>query len=255
MSGKNGITRRQALGLGAAAGAFTFIPARVLGRGGQAPPSEKMNLAFVGCGAAGRTQINSLKSQNIVALCDVDWREGAGRGMGGTAAALAKQYPDAKRYPDWRVMLHEMDKQIDGVVVSTPDHTHAHCVITALKMGKHVMCEKPLGHSVHETRAIMAAEKKYKKPVNQTVIQGHASEDCRAMVEWLRDGVIGDVQEVHFYQYETSAPGAAQLLRRRAKGQRRNSGPRRSELGSVDRTGALSQFQYDVSSQPVAVLV
>jgi len=202
MNGK-GITRREALTVGAA-GAFTIVSSAVVGRGSAAPPSEKMNLAFVGCGMAGRNQVNALNSQNIVALCDVDWRESTGgRGFVGTAAALAKQYPNAKRYSDWRIMLQEMEKQIDGIVVSTPDHTHAHCVMTALKMGKHVLCEKPLGHSVHETRAMMAAEKKYKKSINHTVIQGHASEDCRSIVEWVQDGAIGDVQEAHFYECET----------------------------------------------------
>ena len=117
---------------------------------------------------AGRTQINELASQNIVALCDVDWREyqqRPGPGAERAAVRVAKKYPSAKRFDDWRVMLQEMDKQIDGVVVNTPDHTHVHCVIAAMKMGKHVMCEKPLGHSVHETRAMMAAEKKYKKSI------------------------------------------------------------------------------------------
>src|SRR5678816_2093513 len=145
-------------------------------------------------------------SENIVALCDVDWREGSGRGMGGAAAAVAKQYPNAKRYDDWRVMLEEMDKSIDGVVVSSTDHTHAHCVITSLKMGKHVLCEKPLAHSIHETRAMMAAEKKYKKAINHTMVQGHASEDCRSIVEWVRDGAIGDVTEAHFYEIERASP-------------------------------------------------
>lgn len=206
MDGKDGMTRRRALTLGAAAGGFAFLPSQVLGRGGATPPSEKMNLAFMGVGMAGRNQINSLNSQNIVALCDVDWREGSGRGMGGAAAAVAKQYPNAKRYDDWRIMLQEMDKSIDGVVVSSTDHTHAHCVITALKMGKHVLCEKPLAHSIHETRAMMTAEKKYKKLTNHTVVQGHASEDCRSIVEWVRDGAIGEVTEAHFYEIERASP-------------------------------------------------
>lgn len=203
----NELSRRKALALGAGAG-FTFLSSRVLGRAGAAPPSEKMNLAFMGVGMAGRTQVNELSSQNIVALCDVDWREGSGRGMGGTAAAVAKQHPGARRFDDWRVMLQEMDKSIDGLVVSSTDHTHAHAVITAMKMGKHVFCEKPLGHSIHETRAMMAAEKQYKKVTTQTCIQGHASEDCRAIVDWVRAGAIGDVREAHIYEYETIRPGA-----------------------------------------------
>jgi len=93
MNNRDGMTRRKALALGAAAGGFTFLPSHVLGRGGQAPPSEKMNLAFVGCGMAGRSQIGSLKSQNIVALCDVDWREGSGRGMGAPRRPLRSSTP------------------------------------------------------------------------------------------------------------------------------------------------------------------
>jgi predicted dehydrogenase len=205
MDSTKGITRRRALTLGAVAGGFTFLPSHVLGRGGATPPSDKMNLAFMGCGMAGRSQISALKSENIVALCDVDWREGSGRGMSGAAVALAKQYPNAKRYDDWRVMLKELDKSIDGVVISSTDHTHAHCAITSMKMGKHVFCEKPLAHSIHETRAIMAAEKKYKKTINHTVVQGHASEDCRAVVEWVKDGAIGEVREAHFYQIERAS--------------------------------------------------
>ncbi|MEO8595459.1 MAG: Gfo/Idh/MocA family oxidoreductase [Candidatus Solibacter sp.] len=208
MNSKDGITRRKALALGAATAGFTFIPARVLGREDAPPPSDKMNLAFMGLGLAGRTQVNAMSSQNIVALCDVDWREGSGRGMMGAASAVAKQHPEAKRFDDWRVMLQEMDKSIDGLVVNTPDHTHAHAVIMAMKMGKHIFCEKPLGHSMHETRALMAAEKKYKKLTTSTCIQGHASEDCRSLVEWVRDGAIGEVREAHVYEYETVRPGA-----------------------------------------------
>jgi predicted dehydrogenase len=206
MSG-TGISRRKALALGAAAGGFTFLPSRVLGRGGALPPSEKLNLAFLGLGLAGRTQVNELASQNIVALCDVDWRESGGR-MIGSAAAIAKKYPSAKRFDDWRVMLQEMDKSIDGLVVSTPDHSQVHATLTAMKMGKHIFGEKPLGLTIHETRLLMAAEKKYKKLTTQTCVQGHASEDCRALVEWIRDGAIGDVREAHFYEYETIRPGA-----------------------------------------------
>ncbi|MFB3777187.1 MAG: Gfo/Idh/MocA family protein [Bryobacteraceae bacterium] len=203
------LSRRRALALGTAAAGFTILPPQVLGRGRVLAPSEKMNLAFIGCGMAGRTQINEMASQNIVALCDVDWRESSGgRGMIGTAASLAKKYPSARRFDDWRVMLQEMDKQIDGVVVSTPDHTHAQAVLTAMKMGKHVFCEKPLGISVQENRAMMAAEKKHKKVITSTCVQGHASEDCRAIVEWVRDGAIGDVREAHVYEYETIRPGS-----------------------------------------------
>lgn len=209
MKSTGSISRRSALAFGAAVSGFAILPSRLLGRGGALPPSEKLNLAFIGIGLAGRTQINELSSQNIVALCDVDWRESSGgRTMIGTAASMAKKYPSARRFDDWRVMLQEMDKQIDGVVVSTPDHTHAQAVLTAMRMGKHVFCEKPLGLTIQETRAMMAAERKYKKVITSTCIQGHASEDCRAIVEWVRDGAIGEVREAHIYEYETIRPGA-----------------------------------------------
>ena len=203
MIGKR-ISRRKALALGAGVGAFTIVPSHVLR--GAVPPSDKMNLAFMGVGMAGRNQINDMASENIVALCDVDWREGGGR-MVGTPAAMSKKFPSAKRYVDWRVMLEEMSSSIDGVVVSSTDHTHAHVTITAMQMGKHVFCEKPLAHSVHETRAMMAAEKKYNKVTTQTCVQGHASEDCRSIVEWVRDGAIGDVREAHFYECDKPRPG------------------------------------------------
>src|SRR5258705_6663113 len=96
-------------------------------------------------------------------------------------------------------MLQEMDKSIDAVLVCTPDHTHAVATITAMKMRKHVFCDKPLAHSINEVRTMMAAEGKYKVST-QTGIQGHASEDCRMMVEWIRDGAIGTVQEVHLFE-------------------------------------------------------
>ena len=188
MNHLDGMSRRRALALGTAAAGFTILPPHVLGRQGALAPSEKLNLAFIGVGMAGRTQINEMASQNIVALCDVDWRPsasgrapGGARGgpRGGTAAGIAAKYPSAKRFEDWRVMLQEMDKQIDGVVVNTPDHTHAQAVLTAMKMGKHVFCEKPLGISVQENRVMMAAEKKYRKVITSTCVQGHASEDCR----------------------------------------------------------------------------
>jgi predicted dehydrogenase len=204
MNASNLISRRKAVAFGAASAGFTFLPARVLGRGGMIPPSDKLNIGFIGLGTFGRTQLRQLASQNIAALCDVDWRE-TGRPF--SAAEVVKQYPAAKRFDDWRVMLEKMDKSLDAVVVSSTDHTHAHAAIAAMKMGKHVYCEKPLAQSIHDVRAMMAAEKKYPKAITQTGIQGHASEDCRSMVEWIRDGAIGDVRECHIYEHEVSRPG------------------------------------------------
>src|SRR5260370_40915132 len=102
-------------------------------------------------------------------------------------------------------MLEEMGKSIDGIVVCTPANTHAIAAITAMKMGKHVFCEKPLARTVGEVRAMMAAERKY-KVATQTGIQGHASEDLRSLVEWVRDGAIGDVKEVLLFEGARAQP-------------------------------------------------
>jgi predicted dehydrogenase len=194
-----GLSRRDLLS-GAAAAGFTFLPSRVLGRGGAVPPSDKLNVAFVGIGTRGSFDLREMANlqHNVVALCDVDWRPLEGREYP-TAIEIVANYPKAKRYDDWRVMLQEQDKNIDAVVVATANHSHAVVAINAMKMGKHVYCEKPLAHSVEEVRAMIAAEKKY-KVTTQTGCQGHSSEDCRMLVEWIKDGAIGDVREVHIFQ-------------------------------------------------------
>jgi predicted dehydrogenase len=194
-----GVSRRKLLA-GAAAAGFTFLPSRVLGRGGAVPPSEKLNVAFVGIGTRGSFDLREMANlgHNVVAICDVDWRPLKDRQYP-TAIEIAANYPNAKRYDDWRIMLQEQDKNIDAVLVATADHSHAVVSLTAMKMGKHVYCEKPLAHSVEEVRAMIAAEKKY-KVTTQTGCQGHSSEDCRMLVEWIKDGAIGDVREVHIFQ-------------------------------------------------------
>jgi predicted dehydrogenase len=190
------LSRRELFAGGAAA--FTFLPARVLGRGGPAP-SERLNVAVIGIGCRGEISVSELHNsgQNLVALCDVDWRP-LQNYTHPRACDVIKRFPDAKRYDDWRIMLHEQEKNIDAVVVAAPDHIHAFASLTAMKMGKHVYCEKPLAHSIYEVRALIAAEKKY-KVATQVGNQGHSSEDCINIVEWIRDGVIGDVKEVHLF--------------------------------------------------------
>ena len=193
------VSRREILA-GAAAAGLTFLPSRVLGRAGAVAPSDKLNVAFVGIGTRGSFDLREIANlqHNVVALCDVDWRPLEGREYP-TAIEIAADYPKAKRYDDWRKMLEEQDKSIDAVVVASTNHTHAVVSLTAMKMGKHVYCEKPLAHSVEEIRAMIAAEKKY-KVTTQTGCQGHSSEDCRMVVEWIKDGAIGDVREVHIFQ-------------------------------------------------------
>jgi predicted dehydrogenase len=191
------ITRRDLLAASTAVGSFSFFPARVLGRGGATPPSDKLNIAMIGTGGRGAVSLQNLKDQNIVALCDVDWRTESRSQF--PAGKVAAQYPAAKRYDDYRIMLEEMSKSIDAVVVATADHSHAHASILAMSMKKHVYCEKPLAHDMHEVRAMMAAAEKY-KVITQTGNQGHSNYDVRSLVEWVRAGAIGSVKEVHLFE-------------------------------------------------------
>jgi predicted dehydrogenase len=182
-------TRRQFVsGLTAASAAFMAVPGRVLGLDGFKSPNEKLNIAGVGIGGQGNSDINQMKSENIVALCDVDWAH---------AAHTFKQFPNAKRHKDFRKMLDEQ-KEIDAVVVATPDHWHAFVSMAAIKMGKHVYCEKPLTHSVWEARQIARAAREH-KVATQMGNQGQASEETRRLCELVWDGAIGPVREAHIW--------------------------------------------------------
>src|SRR5260370_39499112 len=196
--GVDGSSRREFLAAAVGSGAAGLSPSTGFAQSGAERPSEKINVAFIGiAGGYGNRALEELSSQNIVAICDVDWRTREQQNSRFVAPIeVAARHSNARRFDDWRKMLEEMDKGIDGIVVCTPDHTHAVAALTAMKMGKHVFCEKPLARTVGEVRAMMAAQKKYRVST-QTGIQGHASEDLRSLVEWVRDGAIGDVKEVH----------------------------------------------------------
>ena len=184
------ITRRTFLrGVGAGAAAFHVVGARVLGGAGQTPPSETLTLAGIGCGGQGGHDIHKIADlgQNFIALCDVDDNR---------AGNTYKHFPKAKTYRDFRKMLDAVEGEIDGVVVGTPDHTHAVAVMDAMKRGKHVYCEKPLAHSIWEVRELMKAARQH-KVITQLGNQGHASEHIRLFVEWVRDGAIGQVEAIH----------------------------------------------------------
>ncbi|MBC8469660.1 MAG: Gfo/Idh/MocA family oxidoreductase [Planctomycetes bacterium] len=183
------LSRRDFMGAAAAVTAFTIVPRSVLGGQGHIAPSEKVNIAGIGVGGQGGSDIRSLSSQNIVALCDVDWRHASG---------TFKRHPNAKKYKDFRVMLDEEDKNIDAVVVATPDHVHAVASMAAIKRGKHVYCEKPLTHSVYEARMIAKAAREH-KVATQMGNQGQASEGTRLMSEYIWAGAIGQVREVHVW--------------------------------------------------------
>jgi len=165
------------------------VPRHVLGGSGQTPPSEKLNIAGIGVGGQGGGDLNAVSSQNIVALCDVDW---------GHAAGTFRRYPKAQKYRDFRKMLDKEEKNIDAVIVATPDHIHAVASMAAIKRGKHVYCEKPLTHSVYEARMLAEAAREH-KVATQMGNQGQASEGTRLMCEYIWDGAIGPVREVHVW--------------------------------------------------------
>jgi predicted dehydrogenase len=166
------------LGLGAARAAAR--------RGG---PSERLNLAVIGCGGQGAENLKNVSSENIVALCDVDDER---------AADAFRQFPKAQRFRDYRRLLDTLHARIDAVVVSTPDHMHAPISKAALELGKHVYCEKPLTWGIAEARQLarLAGEKKL---ATQMGTQGMASDGSRAGVEAIRSGVLGDIKEIHVW--------------------------------------------------------
>jgi predicted dehydrogenase len=167
---------------------MTIVPRHVVAGSGTTPPSEKLNIAGIGVGGQGAGDIGAVAGgNNIVALCDVDSRH---------SAETFKKFPEAKSYRDFRKMFDEMEKQIDAVVVATPDHFHAVAAMAAIKRGKHLYCEKPLAHSVSEVRALMKAAKEH-NVVTQLGNQGHSFDTIRDFCEWIWDGAIGKVHTIH----------------------------------------------------------
>jgi predicted dehydrogenase len=153
-----------------------------------APANDRLNLALIGVGGRGRWFVDTMpKAANVVAMCDVNEQR---------AGDAFEVVPKARKFHDFRRMLETMEKEIDGVIIATPDHTHAVAAAWALKMGKHVYCEKPLTHSIFEARYLreLALEQGV---ATQMGNQGTASEAFRRAVDWIQAGVIGEVLEVH----------------------------------------------------------
>lgn len=182
------VTRRTLL-KGAAAGGVGLLILRDSRMAFAADANDKLNMAIIGCGGRGGGNLDGVSSQNIVALCDTDDNITAEKGKG---------FPNAKRFADFRVMLDKMGNQIDAVVVSTPDHTHATAAAMAMRMGKHVYCEKPLTHTIHEARVLRDLARKHKL-ATQMGNQGTAASGMREAVEAIRAGVLGQVYEMHVW--------------------------------------------------------
>ncbi len=186
---KKKMSRRDFMGAAAAAAAFTFIPRHVLGGRRYISPSEKLNVACIGVGGMGGSDVSQVRTENIVAFCDVDWKHAAG---------TFKRFPNVKKYRDFRRMLDKEGKNIDAVTVSTPDNIHAVAAMMAIKMGKHVYCQKPLAHDVFEVRQLTQAARKY-KVMTQMGIQIHAEDTVKLVVEIIKSGMIGKVRKVDIF--------------------------------------------------------
>ncbi len=220
------LPRRQFMRNAAAAtAAFALLPRGAQARPRKIAPSDRVNIAFVGVGGMGRANLQALSSQNIVALCDVDWsfvdsrfaditkqiENAQKRAQEATDAAareralqqvkdwqeLQPKLPKAARYTDYREMLAKQ-KNIDAVVIATPDHTHALIALAAMDLGKHVYVQKPLAWSVEECRRLAkrATETKLQTQMGN---QGHSSDDARLVNEYIQSGAIGTVTEVHVW--------------------------------------------------------
>jgi predicted dehydrogenase len=176
----------QQTGLGVG-GLMLGIPAIVRGQN----LNSRVNVACIGVGGKGESDVNDTAKcgANIVALCDVDAR---------TLDKMAVKYPDAKKFTDFRKMLTVMDKSIDAVVISTPDHMHGYAAMTAMNMGKHIYCQKPLTQTVYEARELVRVAKE-KKLATQMGNQGSAGDGLRRAVEVIQAGVIGNVHELHVW--------------------------------------------------------
>jgi predicted dehydrogenase len=220
-------SRRDFIRTAALTGAgLTIVPRHVLGRG-LTPPSDRLNVAGVGVGGMGKINLLNLGVENnIVALCDVDWdyagkawstlpddlkreeerlpkvtdaaaRKNSVERIASLKRIIAEDLPKMKRYRDYREML-DKQKDIDAVVVATPDHMHALVALAAMDEKKHVYVQKPLTWSVEEARRL-ARKAKESKVVTQMGNQGHSWDDGRRAVEWIQAGAIGDVREVHVW--------------------------------------------------------
>ena len=189
------LTRRQLLRNSALAGVGIWAARGGRGLAYNRSPNEKLNIALIGCGGRGAGNLKAVaETENIVALCDVDESR---------AAATYKKYGDVNKFADFRKMLDEMHQQIDAVIVATPDHCHAPAAVRAMRLRKHVYCEKPLCWSVKEARLMRNTAAEF-KVATQMGNQGTATDGFRRGVEVLRAGAIGQVRQMHIW---TNRPG------------------------------------------------
>ena len=184
------LNRRQFMGTAASASAgITILPSTVIAGLGHKAPSDKLNIAGIGIGGRGFGNLKKLETENIVALCDVDWNY---------SQRVFDHFPKAKKYKDWRVMYDEIGKSIDAVMIATPDHNHAGPATHAMTLNKHVYLQKPLAHSVYESRLLSALARKYNVATSMGN-QGASLDDTSNTIEWIYNGEIGEVKKVEAF--------------------------------------------------------
>ena len=185
----NNFSRRHFIGASATALAgMTVVPSYAVSGLGHVPPSDKLNIAGIGIGGKGKVNLQNMPGQNMVAMCDVDWDY---------AAPVFETYPKAKKWKDFREML-EKQKDIDAVVIATPDHTHAVSAAAAMELGKHVYLQKPLTHSVWESRYLTDLAQKT-GVVTQMGNEGHSNDTVYEVAEVVQSGALGTVKEAHVW--------------------------------------------------------
>ncbi|AMW03807.1 Gfo/Idh/MocA family protein [Gemmatimonas phototrophica] len=222
-----------------------FVPRHVLGGQGFRAPSDKLNIACVGIGGMGMSNMSQMLTENIVAVCDVDFgyverslqgrlkpREGQPTPQN---VKLGEAYTKAAKYADFRVML-EKQKDIDAVMIATPDHLHATIALAAMSLGKHVYVQKPLAFSVYESRLLAKAAANNPKIATQMGNQGHSMDGSHRVTEIVRSGVLGKVHEVHVWTDRPVRYWAQGIPRPRAAGSAvLNTNPRPQwNMGTVD---------------------
>jgi hypothetical protein len=173
----------------AATAGFTIVPSFAVSGLGYKAPSDKLNIAGIGVGGMGFGNLKRMETENIVGLCDVDWKY---------SDRAFKHFSKAKKYKDFRKMYDEMDESIDAVIIATADHTHAITAAQAISMGKHVYLQKPLTHTVYESRLLTNLTKKH-NVATQMGNQGASGEGVNLISEWLANNEIGEVTKVEAF--------------------------------------------------------
>ena len=182
----NPISRRKFVAASSAFGLFQIVPRHILGGAHHTSANEKLNIAGIGIGGKGKSDLSNCNTENIMALCDVD---------SNYAAETIGKYPEARVFTDYREMF-DKQKDIDAVSIATPDHTHAVIAMAAMQSGKHVFLQKPLAHSLLEVKTLLEESRRHNIQT-QMGNQGHSSEHIRLLKEWLVDGIIGPVEQVY----------------------------------------------------------